>query len=72
MYDSTNCLLVQAKHGISGSLHLEAETLHQELRTLVLELQMRNLHWCTIQEWGSNKLTGLRETGLGVASKMLA
>jgi hypothetical protein len=61
-----NCLLLRAKHGISGLLRLKAGMLHQELGTLVLELQTQNLHHCTIQEWGYDKLTGLLEAGLGV------
>jgi hypothetical protein len=32
-------LLLQVKHGISRLLRLKAGTLHQELRTLVLELR---------------------------------
>jgi hypothetical protein len=70
--DWTYCLLLQAKHGISGSLHLKVGTLHRELRMLVLELRTQNLHWCMIWEWGSDKLTGLREARLGVAFGMLA
>jgi hypothetical protein len=60
-----NYLMLWANQGISGSLHWE-------LKMLVLELRTRNLHRCTIQEWGFDKLTRLREVGLGVASRMLA
>jgi hypothetical protein len=41
------------------SLHLKVEMMHHELRMLVQELWPWNLHWATVQEWGSNKLTGL-------------
>jgi hypothetical protein len=33
---------------------------------------MRNLHQCTAQKWGSDKLTGLQKAGPIVASRMLA
>jgi hypothetical protein len=39
---------------------------------LVLELRAWNLYRGTVQEWGSDKLTRLREAGLGVASRVLA
>jgi hypothetical protein len=39
---------------------------------LVLELRVWNLHRGTVQEWGSTKLTRLREAGLSVAFGMLA
>jgi hypothetical protein len=71
LHRGMNCLLLWVKHGVSGSLCLKVGTLHQELRTLVLELQTWNLHRGTIQEWGPNKLTGLREAELCVASEML-
>jgi hypothetical protein len=72
LHEWMNYLLLQAKHGISRSLRLNAGMLHQELRMLVLELWTQNSHRCTIREWGFDKLTGLREAGLGVASGMLA
>jgi hypothetical protein len=53
-------------------LRLEASMLHQEMRTLVLELRTRKLHRCTIWEHDSNRLTELREAVLHVASEMLA
>jgi hypothetical protein len=66
-----NCLLLWVKHGVSRSLRLKVGTLHWELRSLILELRTWNLHWITIWKWGSEKLTGLREMGLGVTSRML-
>jgi hypothetical protein len=59
------------EHRISRTLRLKVGMLHQELRTLVLELRTRNLHWCTTQEWGFDELTRLREAGFSVASRML-
>jgi hypothetical protein len=72
LHNGMNCLLLRVKHGVSGSLRLKVGTLHRELRTLVLELRAWNLHWGTVQEWGSNKLTWLQEAGPGIASRMLA
>jgi hypothetical protein len=72
LHNWMNCMLLQAKHGIPKMLHLKVGTLHQELRTLVLELRMWNLHRCTMWERGSEKLIGLWEAGLSVASGMLA
>jgi hypothetical protein len=56
-----NCMLLWAKHGISGSLHLKDGSLYRELGTMVLELRLKDgmLHRCMIQEWASDKLTGL-------------
>jgi hypothetical protein len=59
LYDWTNWLLLLSKDGISRSLRLKAGMLHRELRTLVLDLRTQNLHGCTIQERGSDKLIGL-------------
>jgi hypothetical protein len=72
LHDWANCLLLWVKHEISRLLHLKAGMLHRELGMLVLDLRMRNLHWCTIREWGSDKLTGRRKVGLGIACRMLA
>jgi hypothetical protein len=54
-------MLLWAKHGISGSLHLKDGSLYRELGTMVLELRLKDgmLHRCMIQEWASDKLTGL-------------
>jgi hypothetical protein len=46
--------------------------LHQDLGTLILKLWAQDLHWCTAQKWGSNKVIGLREAGPSVAPRMLA
>jgi hypothetical protein len=70
LHNRTKCLLLQAKHGVSRSLRLNVGTLDRELRTLALELWTRNLHRGTVREWGLDKLTGLQEAGLGVASRM--
>jgi hypothetical protein len=58
LHNGTNYLPLGAEHRISKVLCLKAGTLHQELGTLVLKLQMRNLHQGMVQEWGSDKLTG--------------
>jgi hypothetical protein len=71
LHNVMNCLLLWVKHGVSGSLHLKTRTLHQKLGTLVLEQGTWNLHWGMVWEWGPNKLTRLRDVGLGVASGML-
>jgi hypothetical protein len=60
------------EHLILGALHLIVGMLHQELGTLVLELRTRNLHQCTAQKWGSDKLTRLQKGGPSVSSGMLA
>jgi hypothetical protein len=60
------------KHLISKTLRLNVGTLHRELGMLILELQTQNLHRCTTQKWGFDKLNGLQKAGLSVASEMLA
>jgi hypothetical protein len=72
LHNWMNYFLLAMEHGISGMLRLKVGMLHLKLRMLVLELRTRNLHRCTIWERGYDKLTGLREAGLSVASKMLA
>jgi hypothetical protein len=53
-------------------LHLKVGTLQRELGMLVLELWTWNLHRCTTQKWGSDKLTRLQKVGPSVASVTLA
>jgi hypothetical protein len=72
LHNWMNYSLLGAEHEIFRTLHLKVGTLHRELRTLVLELRMQNLHWCMTREWGSDELTRLREAGLSVASRILA
>jgi hypothetical protein len=59
LHNWTSCLLLGTEHWISGMLHLDVGTQHRELETLVLKLQMWDLHRCMTWEQGSSKLTGL-------------
>jgi hypothetical protein len=64
-------MLLGTEQWIFRMLHLKVGTLHHKLRTLVLELRARDLHWCMTWERGSDKPTGLQKDGLSVASRML-
>jgi hypothetical protein len=56
----------------TGTLHLKVGMLYRELGTLALKMRMMDLHWCTTQKWGSDKLTRIQKAGPSVASEMLA
>jgi hypothetical protein len=66
-----NWLLLGTEHWITKTLHLKVETLHQELKMLVLNLREQDMYQCTTRERGSKKLTGLRKVGPSVAFGML-
>jgi hypothetical protein len=59
LHNWTSCLLLVMGHWKSEMLCLNIRMLHWELGMLILKLQARDLHRCTTQKWGSNKLTGL-------------
>jgi hypothetical protein len=61
LHDLTGCLLQRVGLWKIGMLRLKVGTLHQEMGMLILKLQTRALHRRTTHEWGSEKLTRLRD-----------
>jgi hypothetical protein len=59
LHNWSSCLLLGTEDLIPGTLRLKVGKLHQELGTLVLELWTQNLHRCTTQKWGFDKLVRL-------------
>jgi hypothetical protein len=59
LHNYMRCLLLGMGHPKIGMMHLKVGMLHQEQGTLVLELWMWDLHRCTTQKQGFDKLTRL-------------
>jgi hypothetical protein len=68
LHDWMDCFLLRAEHWKTETLCLKVGMLHRELRTLILELQMRAVHQWVTHERGSEELTRLRNVMSSVAS----